>query len=56
MYIPMVDSVSILLQDSGVPVDTKTAEKPFVSIFSTHNFNMIVLSVKSWIRQLVQER
>ena len=50
MYIPMVDSVSILLQDSGVPVDTKTAEKPFVSIFSTHNFNMIVLFI--WIPML----
>ena len=45
MYIPMVDSVSILLQDSGVPVGTKNAKKPFVSFFSTHNFNMIVLLV-----------
>ena len=43
MYIPMVDYVSILLPDSGVPVDTKTVEKPFVSIFSSRNFNMIAL-------------
>ena len=34
MYIPMMDSVSILLSDPGVPVDTKTVEKPFISFLS----------------------